>query len=196
MVEINPNEIQEALNNNTYDEVKDLFNLSSRALNKIISENNLEVKYKRRTRYTHILIPIDSPYAKYTGKKLEKFNKFQEDNTPDTWYSNQIEIYENMQKENELALGSKLFHIQRLQEEINNLTNKIEISKHSLEVLRQASDTHDYMGFSEEEALYKPKERPINDYISDDVFIGYVTSKYGLNTAKAIIKTLKKARNN
>ena len=183
-------EIKEALNNNTFSEVKKQFNLSSRALNKIIKENNFEIKYKRRTRYTNILIPIDSPFNKYIGKKLEDFNNFQKKNSSDTWYSNQIKIYDKLQKDNEFLVGCKLYQVDCLQEDINKLIKKIDINKHCAEVLEQAQKTYDYMGFREEEELYIPEERDIKEYLSDDMIIGYIAEKYGYNKAALIRRIL------
>jgi len=184
-------ELKEALNNHTYDEIKEKFNLSSRALNKLIKENNLKIKYTRRTRYTNILVPVDSPFNKYTGKKLEEANKFQAKYSSNNWYKNQLKIYKSNKEEAEFRLGTCLYKQHTLNEEMNKLKQRIDYYNHSFKVLKEAQKTDDYYGFREEEDLYTSEIKPIDEYLSDNMIIGYLTEKYGINKAIAVSNILK-----
>ena len=191
VTEMDSIDVQELLNTLTYDEVKAKLNLSSRALNKIIKENNLEIKYKRRTRYTNTLVPVTSPFSKYDAKKATAFNKEQAKYSADNWYSNQMEIYGKQKDEAEFNLGSCIFKQAELEQKKISYKKAIDYYTHYFKVLKEAEKTKDYIGFREEEELYVLSDvKPDENYISENFILGWIESKYGLNKMLAIKEIL------
>lgn len=197
MVTVDSKTVQELLNDFTYDEVKEKLNLSSRALNKIIKENNLEIKYKRRTRYTHTLVPLDSIYAKFDDKKAEKYNKDHKELSGDNWYNNLFEIYGKQKEDAEFNLGICICKQAKIEQEKINYKKTIDYYTQYFKILKEAEKTHDYIGFVEEEALYKvPDVKSDKEYLSDNFIYGYIEQKYGLFKVLAVKQILEDKNEN
>ena len=184
--------LQIDLDNMTYDEVLNKYEVSKQQLNKWIREYNLNVKYKRRTRYTNTLVPINSKWTKYEGKKLEDYNKFHAKANPKTYYEGQIEAYSQSKRECEVSLGCNLAKIFQLEKTNRHIERSIAEYNHMINLLKQCQKNKDYLGFLEECDLYKvPQDRPeLKEILSDDIILGYISQKHGIEAGlkvKAIL---------
>lgn len=187
-----PEWLQQDLNTMTYDEVMEKWHTTKRELNSWIRKYGLEVKYNRRTRYTKTLVPADSEWDKYTGKKLENYNKFHTKANPKTYYDGQIEAYSESKKECEINLGCNLAKMFQLEKRNRHIEQSIAEYNHMINLLKKCQKNKDYVGFLEECDLYKVPTEKVNveEILSDDVILGYISQKYGLETGLKVKSVL------
>ena len=174
--------LQIDLDNMTYDEVLNKYEVSKQQLNKWIQEKDLKVKYKRRTRYTNTLVPVDSEWDKFVGKKLEDYNKFHAKANPKSYYDRQIESYTTSKEKREAELGMNVVRIQQLESQNKYIMQAIDSDEHIINLLNKCKKNKDYAGFLEEVELSTPpsENKQVKEYLSDAMVLGYLTEKYGL----------------
>ena len=183
----------------TLEELKELYKLPKTKINKLLQDNNLTVKYIGRTPYTNGLIPLTTLLAKYQKKdQRQKTNEIMYD-TMD--YDKEIEVRKNIIKDFDYKLGYLLSQLNDTYAKVDNCLKGKNEQEFMVDVLNWSKETKDWCGFVEEERYgIRPEVKELKELnqniLSDEMVLGYLSTKISPNELLKVKEALDNSRNN
>lgn len=184
------------IENHTLDELKEMYKLPKTKINKMLEEQDLEIKYCGRTPYTNQLIPVsDELLVKYSNKrKRDKTNEIMmSDMDERNWPQKEVDRRLEDIKGYDFQLGTLLMKVNELQKQINEVVKYKVNDQFMVSICKKTIETKDYCGYVEEERYGKRPEITKFDMslINDDMVLGYLSQKLSPVSLMYLSKALK-----
>lgn len=172
-------QIEEDLNNMTLKEVAKKNKLTLTKLKQIIKENNLEIKYLFRTKYSNQLISAKDPFSKVLEdkRKLKKYNSYQDD----TFVQRELQFcQEHIWKDNEYELGALLYEYEKIRQRLNKSIKSVQRNNWKKQLLENYDG--DYVNFCLEERYGKPLKEvdDIEAILTPQILMSFIYNAYGI----------------
>ena len=183
--------LQYDLDNATFDEVVKKYKTTKKQMKEWIKFYKLEIKYEYRTPVTQQLIPITSHIHKYfkNKKQREKYNSLytKED------IQHQIDWIKDLYKEEEYAIGGLCGHIQTINQQLKQKTERFLFSRQQIDLLEKYGTTDYVTCVAEEKFGTRPTMEDFDQtVITDGMIYAYIEAKYGLDKMLFVQQILEK----